>query len=81
MRYNIFFDKNYFIVPISSLIFFSNIFKKISLSIPGSIGCKKDIVILPGYFINPIFGQTLPEFKATGTQGILRASYILPAPF
>ena len=37
---------------------YSNIFKKFSLSNPGSIGCKKDIVILPGYFINPIFGHT-----------------------
>ena len=27
------------------------------------------------------FGQTLPVFNATGTQGKFNASYILPAPF
>ena len=48
---------------------------------PGSIGFKKDIVILPGYLVIPCFGQTLPEFNATGTQEIFKASYILPTPF
>ena len=48
---------------------------------PGFIGFKKDTVILPGRLIIPCFGQTLPEFKATGTQEIFKASYILPTPF
>ena len=52
-----------------------------SLFNPGSIGFKKDTVILPGYLSIPCFGQTLPEFKATGTQEIFKASYILPTPF
>ena len=36
---------------------------------------------MPGYLIIPYFGQTLPEFNATGTQAIFKASYILPTPF
>ena len=36
---------------------------------------------MPGYLIIPFFGQTLPEFNATGTQEIFKASYILPTPF
>ena len=42
---------------------------------------KKDTVILPGCFIIPYFGQTLPEFNATGTHEIFKASYIFPTPF
>ena len=52
-----------------------------SLSKPGSIGFKIEIVILPGCFIIPFFGHTFPEFNATGTQAIFNFSYILPTPF
>ena len=54
---------------------------KLSLLTPGFIGSKKDTVILPGFLIIPCFGQTLPEFKAMGTQEIFKASYILTTPF
>ena len=59
----------------------SKFFIKSFLLRPGSITFKKDTVILPGYFIIPYFGQTLPEFNATGRQGIFKVSYILPTPF
>ena len=36
---------------------------------------------MPGCLIIPYFGQTLPEFNATGTQEMFKASYILPTPF
>ena len=36
---------------------------------------------MPGYLTIPRFGQTLPEFNATGTQEMFKASYILPTPF
>ena len=45
------------------------------------MGFKKDTVILPGCLSIPCFGQTFPEFNATGTQEIFKASYILPTPF
>ena len=34
---------------------------------PGSIGGKNSIIILPGIFVNLRRGQKIPEFTATGT--------------
>ena len=37
-----------------------------SLLTPGLIGFNKEMVILPGYLIMPLLGQTAPELSATG---------------
>ena len=73
--------QNQEILLISSQIFFSTFWINSSRLRPGFIGFKNDTVILPGCLVIPCFGQTLPEFNATGTQEIFKAQYILPTPF